>query len=42
MKQQQIEFHGEAIKILNKMLDNYDYKYTNQYTSIQDTSQMYL
>lgn len=26
MIQQNIEFHGEAIKILNEMLDNYDYE----------------
>lgn len=26
MKQQKIEFHSEAIKILNEMLDNYDYE----------------
>ena len=26
MKQQQIEFHEEAIDILNEMLQNYDYE----------------
>ena len=26
MKQQKIEFHSEAIKILNEMLSNYDYE----------------